>query len=172
MSTPSVSTGPIPHTRTDRNTPSTGAACAWSTTATLASRSRAVSTTKVSWFLGRIGAQVDAQHQDAVFEIRGRIPNHGEILEVHLGLCDEHLALVPRHGWKRASLDGGCALLEARDHLCGIEGGHTPKLVERYLRSGSMGDRRGRSSLCGAGLRRTGARRTSGRTGRRRSAFG
>jgi hypothetical protein len=71
-----------------------------------------------------LGAQVDAEGEDAVDELGFGVADHGVVGEVPLGLLTEALALGPFDGGDSPGPYGLGPLPKAGHHLVGIEHGH------------------------------------------------
>ena len=77
----------------------------------------------------RFRAQIDAQHEHAIVEGRGRVAQHREILKVELRLTQKQRALLATNGRELAPLHRGCSLAESFDHCVEIKSvGHSPTL--------------------------------------------
>ncbi len=89
---------------------------------------------------GRIGLgpEIDAQVEDAVFEVGLGIADHGVVHEVGPGLVNEALALGTFEGRDAALADGPGPRLEALDHGVGIQLiGHRRRGYRRPRAAGS-----------------------------------
>ena len=78
------------------------------------------------------GPEVDAQHQEAVFDRALRIADDREVLKVGLSLRDELLALGARNGGEGSLPDGGRTIPEPLQHRVEIQRvGHRPTVSPR-----------------------------------------
>lgn len=69
--------------------------------------------------------------QNPVFERRGRIAQHGVILEIDLGRIQEELTFWPFNGWESPSAHRFRTLAKSKDHLVGIKGFAHGSMLER-----------------------------------------